>query len=158
MKTPTRNFSAVTVATLLLSATVALHAGRVSADELTRHATAQTRPSLADLASGKRNRLEFTDEEFKGWVDRTGEWHVEGDVAHVGLLCGDYQTGLRFGQGSPGCTNVRWLGEILYGSRRTQCNGATVKHSAWQNDPELGSYFDQITCAERVIRCTGNCK
>jgi hypothetical protein len=53
---------------------------------------------------------------------------------------------------------VKWLGEVLYGSRRTQCNGATVRHSAWQNDPQLGGYFDEITCADRVIRCTGNCK
>jgi len=158
MKTQIRKFGGVAAAALLLVVALALDARSAAADELTRRASAPTRPSLADLASGKRDRLEFGGDEFKGWADRSGDWHVEGDVAHVGLLCADYQMGLRFGKGSPGCTNVKWLGEVLYGSRRTQCNGATVKHSAWQNDPGLGSYFGEITCAERVVRCTGNCK
>lgn len=158
MKTRSRRLGAALAGGLLLAAVLWIQSHEAAADEATRHASAPTRPSLADLASGKRDRLEFGGDEFKGWVDRSGDWHVEGEVAHVGLLCADYQMGLRFGKGSPGCTNVRWLGEVLYGSRRTQCNGATVKHSAWQNDPGLGGYFDEISCAEQVIRCTGNCK
>jgi len=158
MKIRNRRLGIAKAVTMLLLTVLALNSRGAAADESTRHAAAPTRPSLVDLASGRRDRLEFGGNEFKGWVDRSGDWHVEGDVAHVGLLCADYQMGLRFGKGSPGCTNVKWLGEVLYGSRRTQCNGATVKHSAWQNDPGLGGYFDEISCAEQVIRCTGNCK
>ena len=39
-----------------------------------------------------------------------------------------------------------------------QCNNATVRQSGGENQPELARDFGRITCAERVIRCTGNCK
>jgi len=143
---------------MLALAAFAVPSQGVAADEYTRRAVATTQLSVTDLAAGKRDRLEFGIGEFKGWLDRRGEWYVEGDVSHVGLLCAEYETGLRFGKGSPGCTNIEWLSEVHYGSRRTQCNGATVRHAAWHNEPALEGQFDRITCAERVIRCTGNCK
>jgi hypothetical protein len=158
MKIIPRQFGPALAGAMLLAAAFVFQASGVAADEYTRRATAATRVSVSDLAAGRRDRLEFDSGEFKGWLDRKGEWYVEGDVSHVGLLCGVYETGLRFGKGDPGCTNVDWLSEVHYGSRRTQCNGATVKHAAWHNEPALEAQFEKITCAERVIRCTGNCK
>jgi len=158
MKTIPRLLGPALAGSTLLAAAFAFPSSGIAEDEYTRRATAATQVSVTDLAAGKRDRLEFGAGEFKGWLDRRGEWHVEGDVTHVGLLCGVYETGLRFGRGNPGCTNVQWLSEVHYGSRRTQCNGATVKHAAWHNEPALEGQFERITCAERVIRCTGNCK
>ncbi len=147
-----------TAACLFLAAVFAYSPTGRAADDLTRHASAPTRTALADQAVGKRERLEFGTDEFKGWLRNDGEWFVEGDVRHLGLLCADYEMGLRFGAGSPGCANVEWLSEVRYATRRKQCNGATVKHSGSDTEPALSAQFAKITCAERVIRCTGNCK
>lgn len=147
-----------TIACLFMAAVSACLPTARAADESTRHASAPTRTALADAAVGKRERLEFGSDEFKGWLRKDGEWFVEGDVRHFGLICADYEMGLRFGAGSPGCANVEWLSEVRYASRRKQCNGATVRHSGSDTEPQLAEQFAKITCAERVIRCTGNCK
>lgn len=149
---------AATLACLLLVAVFAYPPASRADEDFTRHASAPTRTALADQAVGKRERLEFGGDEFKGWLRKDGEWFVEGDVRHFGLLCADYEMGLRFGAGSPGCANVEWLSEVRYATRRKQCNGATVRHSGSDTEPALADQFAKITCAERVIRCTGNCK
>ena len=158
MNTPTKLRRAAIVGSLLLGAAIALPAFGQSTEPWTRHASAPTRISLADAAAGKRTRLEFGSDEFKGWLRNNGEWYVEGDVTHMGLVCADYEMGLRFGTGSPGCSNVEWLSEVRYATRRKQCNSATVKHTGGDSEPQLAGLFGKITCAERVIRCTGNCK
>ena len=79
-------------------------------------------------------------------------------MTHRGLLCGEYSVGMRFGIGRPGCSNVAWLTDVTYATARRQCNNATLYHAGGDVQPELAGSFAQITCAERVIRCTGVCK
>jgi hypothetical protein len=86
-----------------------------------------------------------------------GEWTVEARVRHNGLLCADYSVGMRFGIGRPGCSNVAWLTDVTYVTNQRQCNNATVDHSGGDVQPQLADSFTQITCAERVTRCTGLC-
>jgi|GEM_PF-1588116 len=126
-----------------------------AADAVQSRASAPTRVSIADLASGKRDRLEFSDSAFTGWVRRDGEIYLEADVAHSGLLCADYQAGVRFGVGAPGCSNVQWLSEAIYTSQRMQCNNAGLRHVGGATEASLTAIFDRITCAERIIRCSG---
>ena len=66
--------------------------------------------------------------------------------------------GLRFGVGSPGCLNVEWITEPRLVTTEVQCNDARIEHRGGDTDPALGKRLARITCGERVVRCTGNCK
>jgi hypothetical protein len=154
--TPFRHAAAVGCA-LLISVFAALPGVRAQGDH-THSAVAAARPGISESAGGTPDRLDFISFEFRAWLRRTGEWHVEGDVDHRGLLCGDYEMGMRFGTGSPGCTNVEWLSEVRYVTLRKQCNDATLRHVGGDTQPDLAPRFDRVTCAERLIRCNGNCK
>jgi hypothetical protein len=103
-------------------------------------------------------RKNFRFGEFTGWLKRDGTWHIEGPVRHHGLLCGTYEVGMRFGVGERECTNVQWISEVTYVTSNNQCNDAERPHSGTGIDESLSGQFDAISCAERVIRCTGNCK
>jgi hypothetical protein len=103
-------------------------------------------------------RKDFRFGSFAGWLKRGGEWHIEGPVRHRGMLCGNYEVGMRFGVGKPDCTDVEWISEVRYVTSQTQCNDAELPHVGTEIDPALSEHFDAITCAERVIRCGGNCK
>lgn len=103
-------------------------------------------------------RKDFRFGNFTGWLKRGGEWHVEGPVRHRGIICGTYEVGMRFGVGKPDCTDVQWLSEVRYVTSQTQCNDAELPHVGNEIDTDLSAHFDAITCAERVIRCSGNCK
>jgi hypothetical protein len=106
----------------------------------------------------KLQRKDFRFGGFNGWLKREGEWHIEGPVRHRGLLCGNYEVGMRFGIGQPDCTDVRWVSEVRYVTAQSQCNEAEMQHTGNEVDPALAEHFDAITCAERVVRCSGNCK
>jgi hypothetical protein len=103
-------------------------------------------------------RKNFRFGEFSGWLKRDGTWHIEGPVRHNGLLCGTYEVGMRFGVGDQGCTSVQWISDTTYVTSEYQCNDAERPHSGTEIDDTLSRQFDAISCAERVIRCTGNCK
>ena len=103
-------------------------------------------------------RKNFRFGEFTGWLKRDGTWHIEGPVRHNGLLCGTYEVGMRFGVGERECTNVQWISEVTFVTSQSQCNDAERPHSGTEIDESLKGQFDGITCAERVIRCTGTCK
>lgn len=151
-----RGLARVLPALLVGLAFVAIGPGEVSAaDTVQSRASAPTRVSIADLASGKRDRLEFSDAAFSGWIRRDGEIYLEADVGHNGLFCAEYQAGVRFGVGAPGCSNVQWLSEAVYASRRMQCNNAGLRHVGGATEASLTAIFDRITCAERIIRCSG---
>jgi hypothetical protein len=142
------------LAVLLLS----LVARGAHADETTtRSVQARAYPAAQAGAVGPA-RLDFLFGDTRGWLDSDGTWSVSADVTHRGLLCATYELGVRFGSGEPDCTNVRWLGAVRYVTAERQCNNATVRQSGGDKQPELASDFGRITCAERVIRCTGNCK
>ena len=87
-----------------------------------------------------------------------GDWTINALVSHRGLLFATYAVGVRYGTGSPGCSNVVWLTDVTYATEQRQCNNAAVYHSGGEVQPQLIEPFARITCAERVIRCTGVCK
>lgn len=122
--------------------------------------TARAVPSLSFEGGEPVNRKEF---DFgrnigKAWLAERGELKIETWVQHRGLRCATYEIGIRFGQGEPACTDVRWLAPIHWLTSRRQCNNAPVQHIAVDVDQDMVPVFDQVTCAERVVRCTGNCK
>lgn len=129
-----------------------------AADGYELRASAPARAAPTDSVVRVPSRLDFNFGELRLWLTKTGEWQVEGEVSHRGLLCGTYEVGIRFGAGSPGCANVNWVSDVRYVTTRKQCNNATVIHTGGDIQRELTSPFPTITCAERVIRCTGNCK
>jgi hypothetical protein len=129
-----------------------------SADAAERRAQAAAQLSNVTLEGYKLQRKDFRLGGFTAWLKRGGEWHVEGPVRHRGMLCGAYEVGMRFGIGKPDCTAVQWVSNDTYVTSQTQCNEAEMLHSGNEIDAALAEHFDAITCAERVIRCSGNCK
>jgi len=135
-----------------------LGSANAGAEEKTSRTNAVARPFALYTAEGKPERLDFDFGNIKAWIRNKGGWNVEGPIKHVGLLCATYEIGLRFGVGSPGCDNVKWISDVSYGTREQQCNSAAVQHYGGGFLPDLAKDFDRITCAERVIRCSGNCE
>jgi hypothetical protein len=92
-------------------------------------------------------------------LKQNGDISIDGVVTHKGLLCADYEVGLRFGKGSGtrGCTDIEWLTSDEYVWSKSLCNNATIPYQT-VGHVDLLEAFDQITCAERILRCSGNCK
>ena len=120
--------------------------------------TAVARPAPEWNSEGKPMKLEFDFGDFKAWVRRDGSWNAEGPVQHRGLLCGTYNLLLRVGQGNPGCTDVKWFGEQTAVAQVKLCNNARGMINGGNTEFRNSARFDEITCAERAITCTGNCK
>ena len=143
---------------VLLAFVALLGVQRAYAEDSTmRSVQARAYPAAQAGAAGPA-RLDFLFGDTRGWLDSDGVWNVSADVTHRGLLCATYELGVRFGVGEPGCDNVQWLGAVRYVTAERQCNNATVRQSGGDKQPELARDFSRITCAERVVRCTGNCK
>jgi len=106
----------------------------------------------------KPEQLDFNFGGGKASLRPQGGWTVEASVSHRGLLCGEYSVGVRFGIGRPGCTNVVWLTNVDYVTNQRQCNNARLDHSGGDVQSQLAGSFAEISCAERVIRCSGVCK
>jgi hypothetical protein len=138
---------------MILAATLCSAAG---ADEKRAESAAQN--SRISYDSAKLKRKDFNFFGFKAWLNHEGIWSIEGNVSHKGLMCATYEVGMRFGIGKEGCTEVQWLGSDLYVTSEMQCNNATVNHRGMYTDLTLADHFDEITCAQRVINCTGVCK
>lgn len=120
--------------------------------------TAIARPAAEWDETGKPARIDFDFGDFKMWARKRGGWQIEGWLHHRGLLCGTYYIAVRFGVGEQGCNNVKWLAEPRYVSQRTQCNNASVLHGGGDVEFPHVAEFADISCAERIIRCTGNCQ
>ena len=120
--------------------------------------TAVARPAAEWNKDGKPVKLEFDFGDFKAWARRDGSWNAEGTVQHRGLQCGTYTLSLRVGRGNPGCTDVQWFGEPRAVASVQLCNNAPGPLTGGSNEFRDAARFDEISCAERVIRCTGNCK
>ena len=120
--------------------------------------TAVARPAAEWNKDGKPVKLEFDFGDFKAWARRDGSWNAEGTVQHRGLQCGTYTLSLRVGRGNPGCTDVQWFGEPRAVASVQLCNNAPGPLTGGNNEFRDAARFDEISCAERVIRCTGNCK
>ena len=67
---------------------------------------------------------EFSQGEARGSIQQTGVWNISAVVVHTRLRCGTYETGIQLGIGNPACSDVEWLTDMDYGTRRTQCNSA----------------------------------
>lgn len=142
----------------LSTATTALLAEEASTPMNNR--TALARPAMEWDKSGKLAKYDFDfgHDDFKAWARRDGSWNAEGPVQHKGLVCGTYTLSLRVGHGNPGCTNVKWFREPRAVAKTTLCNNASGIISGGNTEFLDVAHFDEITCAERVISCSGNCK
>jgi hypothetical protein len=122
--------------------------------------TAVARPVYSLSATSTVDRLEFHfgAEQSIAWLNREGDFGAHGWVNHVGLRCAEYQLGLRFGVGAPGCLNVEWISGPRFVSSQRQCNAARVMHSGGGSIADLRIALPHISCAERVIRCEGSCR
>ena len=122
--------------------------------------SAQARPTYSLDAKPRINRLDFDFRagESTAWLNADGDFHLHGWVPHRGLLCATYHMGVRFGIGAPGCLNVEWISDPVYVTSQFQCNGARVEHTGGDTAPDIGAQIARISCAERVIRCSGSCK
>lgn len=140
-------------------AAATLFAGSQSAAQSTTSRTTAPAHAVGSASVVLRPRqLDFNFGATRATLDAKGGWNVEGSVSHRGLLCAEYSIGLRFGSGSPDCSNVVWLTDVTYVTTQRQCNNATLQHAGGDLQPALIEPFARITCAERVIRCTGICK
>lgn len=120
--------------------------------------TAVARQAMEWDKDGKPAKLEFDFGDFRAWGRRDGSWNVEGEVQHRGLLCGTYTLLLRVGHGNPGCTNVEWFNEPRAVASVRLCNNATGMLTGGDMEYASADRFDEITCAERTLSCSGNCK
>lgn len=105
----------------------------------------------------EKSKLNFNFGQAKGWLNSDGDWTIQGLVQHGHLRCATYQVGMRFGAGSPGCTNVKWLTKTKLVTIKKQCNQALLNHSGGDSNPDIASDFEKITCAQQVISCSGRC-
>lgn len=147
----------------LALATLVLVAGCAS-DQAARDAPARILTQLdlplsASRPSGTADaaRRAFQVRPFQGWLDDTGAWALRVEVTHLGLRCGRYETGIRFGVGDAACSNVAWLGETAFGTPQLHCNGATLVHASSGRIDLTRSAFDRVNCARVLVRCTGAC-
>ncbi|WP_455219822.1 hypothetical protein, partial [Kaarinaea lacus] len=91
--------------------------------------SAVARKSIDFGSGGLPQKLDFRFDSATAWLRENGEFGLEAEIKHNGLLCGDYEVGIRFGIGVPQCTNVSWISEPYYISRKKQCNNAWMIHS-----------------------------
>jgi hypothetical protein len=150
------------VAFLVLGAFAAVNALAIEQapgpDDIGISAPAQTTYSLDAKPRPERLDFDFRTGDSHAWINDEGAFQVNGWIKHTGLLCATYRMGVRFGAGSPGCLNVEWIAEPLFVTFERQCNDARVEHSGGAIDTALGERLAAITCGERVVRCTGNCR
>ena len=120
--------------------------------------SALARKSIDFGAGATPPKLDFKFDNATAWLRQNGDFAIEAEIRHGWLLCGDYQVGIRFGIGSPACTNVSWVTDPHYVSKRKQCNNAWMVHSGSATEVGINADFPQITCAQMLIKCTGKCK
>ena len=131
----------------------------VTAEPASEHAeTATIKPNSSWGQPAGAEKIIFNFSEGEVWLRSNGEWKMEAVVRHSGVLCGSYRAGLQFGIGKPGCTNVEWINEPLFALPKRHCNSAIIKHRAFEQSPDIVDRFNKISCARRIIKCTGNCK
>lgn len=120
--------------------------------------SAVARKSMDFGGGGLPQKLEFKFDNATAWLKENGEFSLEAEIKHSGLLCGDYEVAIHFGIGSPACANVSWIGEPYYISNKKQCNNAWMVHSGTGVVADVTDEFAQISCAQLLIKCTGKCE
>jgi len=152
------NRIAAILALILLSGTAAAVEQELGTDEFGISAPAQITYSLDARPKPERLDFDFRAGDSHAWINDDGDFQVSGWIKHTGLLCATYRMGVRFGVGSPGCLNVKWITEPMFVTNESQCNDARVEHTGGDTNGGLGKRLATITCVERVVRCSGNCK
>jgi len=130
----------------------------LESDDIGVSARAQITYSLDAKPKPARLDFDFRTGDSHAWINDDGDFQVSGWIKHTGLLCATYRMGVRFGVGSPGCLNVKWITEPIFVTAESQCNDARVEHAGGDTNAGLGKQLATITCGERVVRCSGNCK
>ncbi|HZP92277.1 MAG TPA: hypothetical protein VFB20_05265 [Burkholderiales bacterium] len=143
---------------LMVTILLALACTAAGADQDVRKLSTEPRLSVGGTGAEAVARMDFYFGDIRAWLLEDGSWHIEGMVQHHSALCGEYELGIQFGVGSPGCANVQWLGEPDYGTYQIQCNNALVRHVGGGNSPIAAQNFKRINCGQRLIRCDGFCK
>ena len=118
---------------------------------------AEATPYQDSFSQSQASRWDFDFGDGKALLRKDGTWEVEALISHGGLRCGTYRLGVRFGAGKPGCLDVNLFSEPIYVTRQKHCNNADRPHLGDGYDALFSDTLDDITCAERVIRCTGLC-
>ena len=127
----------------------------VSAEEL-RNLSVEAH-SIGDLGGLQEAKEEFDFGDTKAWLREDGYWQIEGVISHNSGFCGTYDLGIQFGSGDPGCSNAEWLSGPIFVTQHRQCNGASKLHKGGSISLLAQERFKTITCAQRVIRCSGKC-
>jgi len=120
--------------------------------------TAPARPAAEWDANGKPVRIDFDFGDVKAWARRDGSWNAEGTIQHRGMLCATYTLSLRVGRGEPACNKVKWFNEPRAVANTVLCNNAPGFISGGNTEFRDKARFNEITCAERTISCSGNCQ
>ena len=127
----------------------------ISAEEL-RNLSVEAR-SIGDLGGLQEAREEFDFGDTKAWLREDGYWQIEGVISHNSGFCGTYELGIQFGSGDSGCSNAEWLSGPIFVTQHRQCNGTSKLHKGGNISLLARERFKIITCAQRVIRCSGKC-
>jgi len=134
-------------------------AGAVAAgDDGTRRISAPTRQSLEFRGVDEPRQMDFDFGTGTGWARSDGAWSLSATVQHNGLLCGTYAVGVRFGFGPGGCANPTSWSSTRIISTTHLCNNASREIRGNGQDPDVGKGFNDLGCAQLLVRCDGNCK
>lgn len=143
----------------LLLLILGMHAIAAQADSYTRRAESPAQYPRIQYDGAAPSQKSFNFSASKATLNKLGKWSIEGTLKHNGLLCGDYEIGMRFGIGKEeGCIDAEWVSGDQFVAQYTLCNNAVMPYKALMEEPVLAENFERISCAERVIRCVGICK
>jgi len=145
---------------LLLSICIACFLGgtaHAASQPVIKKYSAVARKSIDFGVGAEPQKLEFKFDGATAWVREDGSFHIDAEIKHGHLLCGTYRVGINFGIGNPACTNVNWIADPHYVSKRKQCNNSWLVHTGSGTDSHVVKNFNQITCAQMLIKCTGKC-
>ena len=116
-------------------------------------------PLIAVSSQGTRQpgAKEFQARDTRGRINESGVWSISTPVTHTRLRCATYETGIQLGRGNADCSDVRLLPPVQFGTRQTQCNGATVIHTGGGELAEPLDTIEAFNCVRVVTRCSGAC-
>lgn len=111
----------------------------------------------AVMVEGRTSNRIFQSSGISGWIDSAGVWQLRSEVPHSRLRCATYEVGMQLGSGDPGCSRVRWLTNVEYVTRETQCNSATRIHSGRGSLSNADQQLEAASCVRIVVHCEGAC-
>ena len=108
-------------------------------------------------AARQPSTKEFEGRDTRGRINESGKWSMSTAVTHTRLRCATYEAGIQLGRGNADCSDVQWSSPVQFGTRQTQCNGATLIHTGGGEIPVTKDAFDASNCLRVVTRCNGAC-